>query len=108
MSRKKAKSDDALFFQHKTTLNRTYVVLEIANTVCRKRVFSKMNEEKELPSSSYADDTSKENIQPQIAFIPSILDAIHGESGSGSGSTSVGDGVVQDTTYNDGADGVGG
>jgi len=76
-----------------------------------------MNEEKELPSLSYADeDASKENIPQQVqrptlslqqeqelndavvAFIPSILDAIHGESGSGSGSTSIGDG----------ADGVGG
>ena len=91
------------------------------------RVFSNMNEEK-LPSLPYAaDDTSKENIQPQqvqrptlslqqeqelndavIAFIPSILDAVHCESGSGSGSTSIGDGVVQDTTCNDGVDGVGG
>ena len=57
-----------------------------------------MNEEKELPSLSYADDTSKENVQPQqvqrptlslqqeqelndavVAFIPSILDSVQGE-----------------------------
>jgi len=86
-----------------------------------------MNEE-ELLSLPYADDTSKENIQPQqvqhptlslqqeqelndavIAFIPSILDAAQeGGGGGGSGSTSIGDGVVQDTTCNDGVDGVGG
>jgi len=72
-----------------------------------------MNEEK-LPSLPYAaDDTSKENVQPQqvqrptlslqqeqelndavIAFIPSILDAAQDSSDEGgSGSTSIGDGV---------------
>ena len=76
-----------------------------------------MNEEK-LLSLPYADDTSKENIQPQqvqrptlslqqeqelndavIAFMPSILDAVQeGGDENGSGSTSIGDGV----------DGVGG
>ena len=69
-----------------------------------------MNEEKLLPLP-YADDISKENVQPQqvqrptlslqqeqelnvaaIAFIPSILDAAQDSSGGGgSGSTSVGD-----------------
>ena len=87
---------------------------------------TKMNEEKELPSSSYADDASKENVQPQqvqrptlslqqeqelndavIAFIPSILDAAQDDDKGGSGSTSVGDGVgvVRDTTGNDGVGG---
>ena len=89
-----------------------------------------MNEEKEFPSLPYADDTSKENIQPQqvqrptlslqqeqelndavVAFILSILDAAQDSSGGGgSGSTSIGDGVgvIRDTTCNDGVDGVGG
>ena len=87
---------------------------------------TKMNEEKELPSSSYADDASKENVQPQqgqrptlslqqeqelndavIAFIPSILDAAQDGDKGGSGSTSVGDGVgvVRDTTCDDGVGG---
>ena len=70
-----------------------------------------MNEEKLLPLP-YADDTSKENIQPQqvkrptlslqqeqelndavIAFIPSILEAAQDGDKCGSGSTSIGDGA---------------
>ena len=72
-----------------------------------------MNEEKELPSLPFADDTSKENVPQQvqrptlslqqeqelndavIAFIPSILDAVQD---GGDGGEEVGDGV----------DGVGG
>jgi len=70
--------------------------------------------EKEFPSLPYAaDDTSKENVQPQqvqrptlslqqeqelndavVAFIPSILDAAQDiGGGGGSVSTSIGDGV---------------
>ena len=45
--------------------------MKALSIISNNRVYSNMNEEKELPSS-YADDTSKENIQPQQVQRPTL------------------------------------